>query len=140
MQQSSRPQPPPQKLHQAAAAIHNPATANKAVTLPARNIHGLRLTQQTPTSNEYNRLPSIRNYKEPATTIAAIGGNGMPKYGGMSSIVSHHSAGYSGSIMDRPKCNCGCDCDEKVALLVKKIEERLGLPIKNKDLASAHVD
>ncbi|KAJ2862018.1 hypothetical protein GGI22_002304 [Coemansia erecta] len=131
--QQSRPQP--RQIHP--TAVHNPATANRPVTLPARNIHGLRLTHQ-PAVNAYNRLPSIRNYKEPSTTIPAIGGSPTHKYGGASRL--HNQDVRHGGIMDRPKCGCGCDCDEKVALLVQKIEERLGLPVKNIDLASAHID
>ncbi|KAJ1904159.1 copper-binding transcription factor [Coemansia sp. IMI 209127] len=131
--QQSRPQP--RQIHP--TAVHNPATANRPVTLPARNIHGLRLTHQ-PSVNAYNRLPSIRSYKEPSTTIPAIGGSPTHKYGGTSRL--HNYDVRHGSIMERPKCGCGCDCDEKVALLVQKIEERLGLPVKHKDLASAHID
>ncbi|KAJ1667419.1 copper-binding transcription factor [Coemansia sp. RSA 1813] len=131
--QQSRPQP--HQIH--SATTHNPATANRPVTLPARNIHGLRLTHQ-PAANGYSRLPSIRNYKEPATTIPAIGGNSTLKHG--SPHRSHHSQNSGHSIMDRPKCGCGCDCDEKVALLVQKIEERLGLPVKTSGIASAHIN
>ncbi|KAJ2759070.1 copper-binding transcription factor [Coemansia sp. BCRC 34490] len=114
------------------AAAHASDAAGRHVTLPKRNVHGLRLSQQ-PINRTYSQLPAIRNYKEATTTIPAVGR--LMYDGKQHGHGTAHGGSGSGnnatSIMDRPKCGCGCDCDEKVALLVQKIEERLGLPVKS---------
>ncbi|KAJ2688549.1 copper-binding transcription factor [Coemansia sp. RSA 1285] len=113
-------------------AAHASDAAGRHVTLPKRNVHGLRLSQQ-PTSRTYSQLPAIRNYKEATTTIPAVGRlmyDGK-QHGHSTAHGGNGSGNNAASIMDRPKCGCGCDCDEKVALLVQKIEERLGLPVKS---------
>ncbi|KAJ2663993.1 copper-binding transcription factor [Coemansia sp. RSA 1200] len=113
-------------------AVHASDAAGGHVTLPKRNIHGLRLTQQ-PTNRTYSQLPAIRNYKEATTTIPAVGRRMYDgkQHGHGTAHNGNGSSNNTTSIMDRPKCGCGCDCDEKVALLVQKIEERLGLPVKS---------
>ncbi|KAI9501052.1 hypothetical protein BX070DRAFT_51476 [Coemansia spiralis] len=100
-------------------ATHNPATANKAVPPPGRDVHGLRMTRQPQHPSNNNRLPAIQQER-------------------CSTTASSSSARQSAS--DRPKCGCGCDCDTRVTLLVRKVEEILGLPKNSSPVLSAHMD